>query len=141
MRHFNQISKIIKNQVVKNAQALAHKLKENGIDIVSGGTDNHLVLIKTDSVNMSGKDAEALLESVHITTNKNMVPKDTRSPFVTSGIRIGTPAITTRGMKEKHMEMIADWMTQVLKNPNDTKLHDQIKNEIISLCHDFPVYK
>jgi glycine hydroxymethyltransferase len=128
-------------QVVKNAQTLAEKLKENGIDIVSGGTDNHLVLIKTDSVNMSGKDAEALLESVHITTNKNMVPKDTRSPFVTSGIRIGTPAITTRGLKENHMEMIANWISETLKNPEDNAIHEKVRKEIVSLCHDFPVYK
>lgn len=128
-------------QVVKNAQKLASELKNQGIDIVSGGTDNHLVLIKTDSVNMSGKDAEALLESVHITTNKNMVPKDTRSPFVTSGIRIGTPAITTRGLKEEHMVMVANWIADTLKNPEDQAKHEKIKQEIINLCHDFPVYQ
>jgi len=128
-------------QVVKNAQKLASELKAHGIGIVSGGTDNHLVLIKTDSVNMSGKDAEALLESVNITTNKNMVPKDTRSPFVTSGIRIGTPAITTRGMNEDHMVQIANWIASTLKNPEDKTLHEKVKNEIINLCHDYPVYK
>lgn len=133
--------KTYQEQVVKNAKALASALKEHGIEIVSGGTDNHLVLIKTDSVNMSGKDAEALLESVHITTNKNMVPKDTRSPFVTSGIRIGTPAITTRGLKEDHMQQIAGWMAQTLKNPEDKSIHEKVRKEIISLCHDYPVYQ
>lgn len=132
--------KTYQEQVVKNAQKLGAELMKEGIDIVSGGTDNHLVLIKTDSVNMSGKDAEALLESVHITTNKNMVPKDTRSPFVTSGIRIGTPAVTTRGLKEEHMTMIAGWIAKTLKNPEDTNIHEEVRKEIISLCHDFRVY-
>ena len=89
---------------------------------------------------MSGKEAEALLESVHITTNKNMVPKDTRSPFVTSGIRIGTPAVTTRGLKEEHMTMIAGWISKTLKNPDNKDIHEQVRKEIISLCHDFRVY-
>ncbi|MCO4755630.1 MAG: serine hydroxymethyltransferase [Bacteriovoracaceae bacterium] len=128
-------------QVVKNAQTLAEELKSQGIDLVSGGTDNHLVMLKTDSVNMSGKDAEALLESVHITTNKNMIPGDSRSPFVTSGIRVGTPALTTRGFKEAHMKLLAAWMVKTLQNPDDRNLHSQIREEIISLCKEYPVYK
>lgn len=132
--------KTYQEQVVKNAQKLGEELMKEDIDLVSGGTDNHLVLIKTDSVNMSGKEAEALLESVHITTNKNMVPKDTRSPFVTSGIRIGTPAVTTRGLKEEHMTMIAGWISKTLKNPDNKDTHEQVRKEIISLCHDFRVY-
>tara|TARA_Y100000780_G_scaffold232594_1_gene268648 strand:- start:319048 stop:320277 length:1230 start_codon:yes stop_codon:yes gene_type:complete len=128
-------------QVVKNAQALAAELEIQGIEIVSGGTDNHLVMLKTDSVNMSGKDAEALLEKVHITTNKNMIPGDKRSPFVTSGIRLGTPALTTRGFKEEHMKLLATWMVKTLKNPEDESLHAQVKEEIIALCKEYPVYK
>lgn len=128
-------------QVVKNAQALAAELENQGIKIVSGGTDNHLVMLKTDSVNMSGKDAEALLEKVHITTNKNMIPGDKRSPFVTSGIRLGTPALTTRGFKEEHMKLLATWMVKTLKNPEDESLHAQVKEEIIALCKEYPVYQ
>ncbi|MEX0799088.1 MAG: serine hydroxymethyltransferase [Bacteriovoracaceae bacterium] len=114
-------------QVVKNAQALGEHLLGHGIELVSGGTDNHLLLIKTDSVNMSGKDAEKLLESVGVTANKNMVPQDKRSPFVTSGLRIGTPALTTRGLNESHMKSLADWMAGALKNPEDNGIHDKIK--------------
>lgn len=129
--------KTYQQQVVKNAKALAQGLMDHGIDIVSNGTDNHLVLVKTDSVNMSGKEAEAILESVHITCNKNMVPKDTRSPFVTSGIRLGTPAITTRGLTEQHMQQIAKWIHQAL---TDATKREQIKSEVQSLCKEFPVY-
>lgn len=128
-------------QVVKNAKTLADELQSNGVDIVSGGTDNHLVLLKTDSVNMSGKDAEALLESVAITTNKNMIPGDTRSPFVTSGIRIGTPALTTRGMNESHMKLLAGWILKTLKNPEDKAILNSVKDEILGLCKEYPVYK
>ena len=128
-------------QVIKNAKTLGESLVQHGIEIVSGGTDNHLVLMKTDSVNMSGKEAEALLESVHITTNKNMIPNDTRSPFVTSGIRLGTPAITTRGLKEEHMQLLAGWINKTLKNPEDKQLHQQIASEIVDLCKQFPVYQ
>lgn len=128
-------------QVVKNAIALGEELKSKGIDLVSGGTDNHLLLLKTDSVDMSGKDAEKLLESVAITTNKNMVPGDKRSPFITSGIRIGTPAMTTRGLNESHMKLLAGWMVDTLKNPTDKNIHEKVKSEVSELCKDFPVYK
>ena len=127
-------------QVVKNAKTMAETLLAEGIDLVSGGTDNHLLLVKTDSVNMSGKDAEHVLEAVGITCNKNMVPNDKRSPFVTSGIRLGTPAITTRGFNETHAKQIALWISQTLKNPTNEKLLNEIKNEIINLCKEFPVY-
>ncbi|MFT6631416.1 MAG: glycine hydroxymethyltransferase [Bacteriovoracaceae bacterium] len=129
--------KVYQKQVVKNAKALAKGLMDNGINLVSNGTDNHLVLVKTDSVNLSGKEAEAILESVNITCNKNMIPKDTRSPFVTSGVRLGTPAITTRGLKEEHMKLVADWIHLAL---TDESKHEQIKNEVIELCKNFPVY-
>jgi glycine hydroxymethyltransferase len=128
-------------QVIKNCQALAKELMNEGIDIVSGGTDNHLILVKTDSVNLSGKDAERILEDVNITCNKNMIPNDSRSPFVTSGIRLGTPAITTRGLKEEHMLSLAGWISKALKNPEDAKIHEQVRSEVIALCADFPVYK
>jgi glycine hydroxymethyltransferase len=133
--------KTYQERVIKNAQTLASELQNNGIDVVSGGTDNHLILVKTDSVNMSGKDAEALLESVHITCNKNMVPRDTRSPFVTSGIRLGTPALTTRGFNEDHMKTLAGWIIDVLKNPEDEAIKNRVKDEVVKLCRDFPVYR
>lgn len=133
--------KTYQEQVVKNAKKISEELIQHGIEIVSGGTDNHLVLIKTDSVNLSGKEAEAILEEVHITTNKNMIPRDTRSPFVTSGIRIGTPAITTRGMNEDQMIFVAKWIATALKNPSNEEVKNKIKDEVISMCKKFPVYK
>ena len=124
-------------QVVLNAQMLAKTLQEHGIDIVSGGTDNHLILVKTDSVNMSGKDAEATLELAAMTCNKNMIPGDQRSPFVTSGIRLGTPAITTRGFKEEETKKVGEWIATVLKDPSKA---DEIKNAVLQLCERFPLY-
>jgi len=133
--------KTYQEQVIKNTQALASSLQRHGIELVSNGSDNHLILVKTDSVNLSGKDSEKLLEAAGITCNKNMVPGDKRSPFITSGIRLGTPAITTREMKETHMIQVADWIAKALKNPQDPKVHEQIKSEVQALCRDFPVYK
>ncbi len=128
-------------QVVKNAQKLAATLKEKGLGLVTDGTDNHLLLVKTDSVNLSGKDAEKILEAAGITCNKNMIPGDKRSPFVTSGIRLGTPAITTRGLKEEHMVRLGGWISEALKAPQDTAKHADIKKQVSALCRDFPVYK
>ncbi len=133
--------KIYQEQVLKNCKALAESLINEGIDLVSRGTDNHLILVKTDSVNLSGKDAERILEEVNITCNKNMIPNDSRSPFVTSGIRLGTPAITTRGLKENHMKMLAGWISKALKNHDDAVVLKQVRDEVESLCKDFPVYK
>lgn len=133
--------KTYQEQVIKNTQALASSLQRHGIELVSNGSDNHLILVKTDSVNLSGKDSEKILEAAGITCNKNMVPGDKRSPFITSGIRLGTPAITTRGLKETHMIQVADWIAKALKNPQDLHVHEQIKNEVHALCRDFPVYK
>ena len=133
--------KTYQSQVIKNCQTLAKALISEGIDIVSGGTDNHLILVKTDSVNLSGKDAERILEEVNITCNKNMIPNDSRSPFVTSGIRLGTPAITTRGLKEEHMKSLAGWISKALKNSESKDIHSKIKDEVESLCKAFPVYK
>ena len=136
----NDDFKAYQQQVINNAQVMAKTLIDNGIELVSGGTDNHLILVKTDSVNMSGKEAGALLEKVDITCNKNMVPNDKRSPFVTSGIRLGTPAITTRGFKEKEVKLITELIIQTLKNPSDETIHSAVKNEVHKLCKQFPVY-
>lgn len=132
--------KTYQEQVVKNGQALASALIEKNIDIVSGGTDNHLLMFKTDCVGLTGKQAEITLEKAGITTNKNMVPGDTRSPFVTSGIRLGTPAITTRGLKEEHMSDIASWIHRALMNFEDENKLAEIKKEVLGLCRDYPVY-
>ncbi|MCY4644503.1 MAG: serine hydroxymethyltransferase [Bacteriovoracales bacterium] len=131
---------LYQKQVLANAKRLAHILEGEGIPLVSGGTDNHLLLCKTDNLGLSGKEAEALLGKVHMTCNKNMVPKDTRSPFVTSGIRLGTPALTTRGFREEQIEILGRWMAQVLKNPKDDDLHEKIALKVIELCRGFPVY-
>jgi glycine hydroxymethyltransferase len=128
-------------QVVTNSKALAQGLLNNGIGLVSGGTDNHLVLLKTDSVGLSGKEAELALEHAGITCNKNMIPGDKRSPFITSGIRLGTPAITTRGLKENHMNILADWIHQALTNHTNEVVLKNIKNQVLELCKTYPVYK
>lgn len=132
--------KAYQEQVVKNAKVLAETLQSSGIDLVSGGTDNHLVLLKTDSVNMSGKEASELLEKVLITCNKNMVPQDKRSPFVTSGVRLGTPAVTTRGFKEKEIKTMGELIVKALKNPAQESTLTQVKKDVIELCRSFPVY-
>jgi glycine hydroxymethyltransferase len=132
--------KTYQEQVIKNSKILARTLMDNGIELVSGGTDNHLVLLKTDSVNLSGKEAGEILEAVDITCNKNMVPNDKRSPFVTSGIRLGTPAVTTRGFKETETKQMAELIIRALKNPRDEKVLAEIKNNVHELCRKFPVY-
>lgn len=132
--------KTYQEQVVKNAKRLASALQNEGIKIVSGGTDNHLVLVNVDSVGLTGKEAEKMLEAAHITCNKNMIPGDKRSPFVTSGVRLGTPAITTRGMKEEHMDIIAGWIGRVLKNKDNPEEAEKVAGEVKALCRDFPVY-
>jgi glycine hydroxymethyltransferase len=127
-------------QVVKNAQALAGELVSRGYNLVSGGTDNHLMLLDFTDTELTGKVAEAVLEKAGITANKNAVPFDTRSPFVTSGVRIGTPASTTRGLKEKEMRQVGAWIDEALQNiENDTVLV-KIRGEIRELCQQFPLY-
>lgn len=133
--------KTYQQQVIKNSQVLANTLMDNGIELVSGGTDNHLILVKTDSVNMSGKEAGEILEQADITCNKNMVPNDKRSPFVTSGIRLGTPAVTTRGFKEAETKLMAELIVKALKNPTDEKTQKEVKASVHELCVKFPVYK
>jgi glycine hydroxymethyltransferase len=126
-------------QVVKNAKTLAAKLAEYNFDVISGGTDNHLMLIDLTNKNITGKQAENSLEKAGITVNKNMVPFDQRSPFVTSGIRIGTPAVTTRGMKENEMQAIAGFINDAVNNFEDEKKLGNIMNDIKKFCSDFPL--
>ncbi len=127
-------------QIIKNSRTLANALVKKDFNIVSGGTDNHLMLVDLRNKNITGKQAENALEKAGITLNKNMVPFDDKSPFVTSGIRIGTPAVTTRGMKEQDMEFIADKIDEVLTNvENDTRL-EEIRVEVNDFCRKFPLY-
>ena len=128
-------------QVVFNAAALVNTLQNNGFSLISGGTDNHLMLVDFRKSEMTGKQAEALLDEVGITVNKNKVPFDERSPFVTSGIRIGTPAVTTRGMKESEMVKIGELITEVLQNPADETIKNSVKKEVKLLCSKFPLYE
>jgi len=126
-------------QVVKNAQAMADELMKLGFDVVSGGTDNHLMLLDTMTKEVPGKIAEKVLEKAGISCNKNMVPFDPRSPFDPSGIRIGTPAITTRGMKEEESRQIARWINELVSDPENVELQERVKSEVKSMCEKFPV--
>lgn len=132
------------NQVVANAKALAESLKSMGFSLVTGGTDNHLMLVDLSQSknyeNLTGKMAEISLDEAGITVNKNTVPNEKRSPFVTSGIRIGTPALTTRGMKETEMKKIAEWISLILKNSDNEELKHKVKMEVKELCQNFPIY-
>ncbi|WP_443947649.1 serine hydroxymethyltransferase [Pedobacter sp. AW1-32] len=128
-------------QVAANAQAMAKAFVDRGYGIISGGTDNHLMLIDLRNKNITGKLAENVLERAEITVNKNMVPFDDKSPFVTSGIRVGTAAITTRGLKETEMEKIVELIDRVLSNPEDEATIDTVKQEVIQLVSAFPLYK
>lgn len=125
-------------QIVKNAAALCEGLKNEGLDIVSGGTDNHLMLLKLIKNGITGKELEHRLDEVHITANKNTVPCDPQSPFITSGLRIGTPAVTTRGFKEPEMAKIAKWITTAITDFDNNK--DRISDEVQELCSHFPIY-
>lgn len=125
-------------QIVKNAAALCEGLKAEGLDIVSGGTDNHLMLLKLIKNGITGKEFEHRLDEVHITANKNTVPCDPQSPFITSGLRIGTPAVTTRGFKEPEMAKIAKWLTTAITDFDNNK--DRISDEVQELCSHFPIY-
>jgi len=127
-------------QIIKNAQALAKAFIDKGYDIVSGGTDNHLLLIDLRNKGISGKKAENTLVKADITLNKNMVPFDDKSPFITSGIRVGVPAVTTRGLKEEHMPQIVEWIDKVLMNADDEVLIDAVKTEVNTFMLRFPLY-
>jgi glycine hydroxymethyltransferase len=127
-------------QVVANAQRLASNLAEAGFRIVSGGTDNHLMLVDVFSKGLTGKVAEAALGRAAITVNKNAIPFDQNPPMVASGIRIGTPAVTTRGMREGEMDLIAEYIARVLASPEDEKTLKSVKAEVEKLCRKFPLY-
>ena len=129
------------NDVVKNAKTLAEHMQENGIDLVSGGTDNHMILLDLSNLGISGKDAEAVLETAGITVNKNSIPFEKLGPHLTSGIRIGTPAVTTRGMKEPEMEIIARLIINILKKPDKESFIKKTRAEVRELCMAFPLYK
>ncbi len=128
-------------QIVVNTRALAAALSERGYRIVSGGTDTHLFLVDLTEAGITGKDAENALGEAGITVNKNTIPRETRSPFITSGIRIGTPALTTRGMKEKEMQIIGGWIADVLSDTENTGAQKRIKDEVRQLCEGFPIYR
>ncbi|MEW6733718.1 MAG: serine hydroxymethyltransferase [Acidobacteriota bacterium] len=133
--------KTYQNQVVKNATALANSLKTHGFRLVSGGTDNHLILVDVTTKAITGKIAEKALENAGITVNKNTIPFDKNPPLVASGIRIGTPALTTRGMSEVEMQTIAGWFAEVLSDPENSVKQAQIKSEVAALCRRFPLYR
>ncbi len=126
-------------QVVANAQTLAAELEKAGLRIVSGGTDNHLMLADLTPLGVTGKDAATALDQALITVNKNAIPFDKQKPFVTSGIRLGTPAVTTRGMKEVEMKQIAAWVGKIAADPASTKLQQSIRDEVVAFTEKFPV--
>ena len=128
-------------QVAKNAKVLAQTLVDGGLRIVSGGTDNHLMLVDLRAKNVTGKLAEEKLEAAGITCNKNAIPNDPEKPFVTSGVRLGTPAVTTRGLKEEEMKIIGRLILKVLENVNDDKAIAEVKIEVVELMKKFPLYK
>jgi glycine hydroxymethyltransferase len=131
---------LYQQQVVKNSQALGAALSGHGYKLVSGGSDNHLLLVDLTSKDITGKDAEEILEAAGLTVNKNAVPFDTQSRFVTGGIRIGTPAVTSRGLKEHEMKRIAEWMNRAILNRNDGQEIKRIRSEVRDLCERFPLY-
>ncbi len=126
-------------QVIRNAQRLADRLQARDLRVVSGGTDNHLMLVDVRSANTTGKVGEAVLGKVHVTVNKNMIPFDPASPFVTSGVRLGTPAVTSRGMMEEEMDQIGDWVAQVLFSHEDEEMLAEIAEQVVGFCRRFPL--
>jgi glycine hydroxymethyltransferase len=132
--------KVYCGQVLANARAMTGALQERGYRIVSGGTDNHLFLLDLIDKNITGKEADAALGRAHITVNKNAVPNDPRPPMVTSGLRIGTPAVTTRGMQEAEVKQLAHWIADVLDRMGDESVIERVRAGVIALCRRFPVY-
>jgi glycine hydroxymethyltransferase len=127
-------------QVVENAKELARVLESRGLRIVSGGTDNHLMLVDVNSIGLSGKQAEDLLHAVDLTCNKNLIPYDQRPPMEASGIRLGTPAITTRGLRREHMQLLGGWIADVLRSPGDVTLRTRVRGEVGELARAHPIY-
>ncbi len=125
-------------QTIANARTLAHELQRHGFRLVSGGTDNHLLLVDVTSRGLTGKVAEEALDPAGITVNRNKIPFDTRPPLDPSGIRIGTPALTTRGMREPEMRQIAAWIGEVLANPDDSDVQTRVRGQVQELCQQFP---
>ncbi len=132
--------KVYQQQILSNALAMVETVLMRGYDIVSGGTDNHLFLINLINKNITGKDADIALGSANITVNKNSVPNDPQSPFVTSGVRLGTPAITTRGFKEKEAIQVADWVCDILDDIKNEKTIARVRGQVVAMCRRFPVY-
>jgi glycine hydroxymethyltransferase len=132
--------KVYSAQVVANARAMTRVLQQRGYKIVSGGTDNHLFLLDLIDKNITGKDADASLGRAHMTVNKNAVPNDPRPPAISSGLRIGTPAVTTRGFKEPEVELLANWIAEVLDHMGDESAVEKTRSEVMALCRRFPVY-
>jgi glycine hydroxymethyltransferase len=132
--------KVYQQQVQLNAQTIAKAFTDKGYHLISGGTDNHLMLIDLRNKNITGKKAQETLDRAHITLNKNSVPFDDKSPFVTSGIRVGVPAITTRGMKTEHMQIVADMIDKVLMNAEDEAIILAVKEDVKSFMQQFPLY-
>ena len=133
--------RVYQEQVLKNARALAEALMSYGFELVSGGTDNHLMLIDLRNKGVTGKAVQNALDEAGITLNKNAVPFDTQSPFITSGVRIGTPAVTTRGFKEAEMKQIAKWINDVTSNIEDRETLKRVRAEVLELCNKFPIYR
>ncbi|HHF7372599.1 serine hydroxymethyltransferase [Legionella bozemanae] len=133
--------KTYQQQVLLNARTMASVLMSRGYKIVSGGTDNHLLLVDLIDKNITGKDADSALDKANITVNKNTVPNDPRSPFVTSGLRLGTPAVTTRGFKEKEITLLSNWIADILDDINNETTIAKVKEQVLLLCREFPVYK
>ena len=127
-------------QIIKNAKVLADELSAKGFRIVSGGTDNHLMLVDLTNKNITGKEAQNVLDEVNITANKNTIPFEPLSPFVTSGLRLGSPALTTRGFKEDDMKEVADIIALVLDNPKDAAKKSQARDRVAALCQKYPLY-
>jgi len=133
--------KAYQNQVLANAKAMCSTFMSNDIDIVSGGTENHMFLVDLIKKDITGKDADSALGKAYITVNKNAVPNDPLSPFITSGLRLGTPACTTRGFKENEVNQVASWICEILNDINNIKKIEEVKQKVIELCKYFPVYK
>jgi glycine hydroxymethyltransferase len=133
--------KAYQQQIVANAKVLGEELTRHGLRLVSGGTDTHLLLVDLTPAGVTGRQAQTALEEAGITVNMNMIPFDTRKPTETSGIRVGTPALTTRGMKEDEMRTIAGWMSEVLKTIDDAETIGRVRGRVRELCAQFPLYK
>ena len=127
-------------QVIANARAMTRVLQQRGYKIVSGGTDNHLFLVDLIGKDVTGKDADAALGRAHMTVNKNAVPNDPRPPSISSGLRIGTPAVTTRGFKEPQVQQLSNWIADVLDHMGDEALLERTRADVVAMCREFPVY-